>query len=100
MVPAHLVGDLVGDAPSKPFGGAEEISWAADSSAVHFALRKADADEAKSTNLDIYRSALQSPKPVNLTADNAGTDTTPAASPDGKPAATVHLSIGGSQVQA
>lgn len=77
-------GNLVGDAPSKPFGGGDEISWSADSSAVLFALRHADADEAKSTNLDIYRSALQSPTPVNLSTDNAGMDTTPAASPDGK----------------
>ncbi|MGH8336379.1 MAG: TolB family protein, partial [Gammaproteobacteria bacterium] len=77
-------GDLVGDAPSKPFGGAEEVAWSADSSAVYFALRKADRDEAKSTNLDIYRSALRTGNPVNITADNAGTDTTPAASPDGK----------------
>ncbi|MCO4090441.1 MAG: S9 family peptidase [Sphingorhabdus sp.] len=77
-------GELVGDAPSKPFGGGEEISWSADSSAVLFTLRLADADEAKSTNLDIYRSALRAAAPVNLTADNAGMDTTPAASPDGK----------------
>ena len=77
-------GDLVGDTPSKPFGGGEEISWSADSSAVLFTLRLADADEAKSTNLDIYRSALRAANPVNLTADNAGMDTTPAASPDGK----------------
>lgn len=77
-------GDLVGDAPSKPFGGAEEVSWAADSSGIAFALRKADANEAKSTNLDIYGASLKSKEVVNLTADNAGTDTTPAASPDGK----------------
>ncbi|MES2782152.1 MAG: S9 family peptidase [Pseudomonadota bacterium] len=77
-------GNLVGDAPTKPFGGGEEISWSADSSAVLFTLRNADANEAKSTNLDIYRSALRAANPVNLTADNAGMDTTPAASPDGK----------------
>lgn len=81
---AAMDGHLVGDAPSKPFGGGEEISWSADSSAVLFALRSADANEANSTNLDIYRSALQGTTPVNLTADNAGMDTTPAASPDGK----------------
>ncbi|WP_395615179.1 prolyl oligopeptidase family serine peptidase [Sphingorhabdus sp.] len=77
-------GTLVGDAPTKPFGGGEEISWSADGSAVLFTLRHADAHEAKSTNLDIYRSALRAANPVNLTADNAGMDTTPAASPDGK----------------
>ena len=77
-------GTLVGDAPTKPFGGGEEISWSADGSAVLFTLRHADTHEAKSTNLDIYRSALRAANPVNLTADNAGMDTTPAASPDGK----------------
>ena len=81
---AAMDGTLVGDAPTKPFGGGEEISWSADSSAVLFTLRLADAQEAKSTNLDIYRSALGKAKPVNLTADNAGMDTTPVASPDGK----------------
>jgi dipeptidyl aminopeptidase/acylaminoacyl peptidase len=84
MLGTAMDGDLVGDAPSKPFGSGDEISWSADSSAVLFALRHADANEAKSTNLDIYRSALQNPTPVNLSADNAGMDTTPAASPDGK----------------
>jgi len=77
-------GNLVGDAPSKPFGGGEEVSWTADSSAVLFALRAADANEAKSTNLDIYRSSISANEVVNLTTDNLGTDTTPAASPDGK----------------
>lgn len=81
---AAMDGTLVGDAPTKPFGGGEEMSWSADSSAVLFTLRLANADEAKSTNLDIYRSALRAAAPVNLTADNAGMDTTPAASPDGK----------------
>jgi dipeptidyl aminopeptidase/acylaminoacyl peptidase len=81
---AAMDGTLVGDAPTKPFGGGEEISWSADSSAVLFTLRFSDAQEAKSTNLDIYRSALGKAKPVNLTADNAGMDTTPVASPDGK----------------
>ena len=77
-------GTLVGDAPSKPFGGGDEISWNADSSGIVFTLRLADKNEAKSTNLDIYGASLKSKASVNLTADNAGTDTTPAMSPDGK----------------
>jgi dipeptidyl aminopeptidase/acylaminoacyl peptidase len=81
---AAMDGTLVGDAPSKPFGGSEEISWNADSSGIAFTLRLADKNEAKSTNLDIYGAPLKSKAPVNLTADNAGTDTTPAMSPDGK----------------
>lgn len=77
-------GNVTGDSPSKPMGGGDEIAWAADSSAVIFALRKADRNEAYSTNLDLYRSSLQGNEVVNLTKDNAGTDTTPAPSPDGK----------------
>jgi dipeptidyl aminopeptidase/acylaminoacyl peptidase len=77
-------GDLVGDAPSKPFGGGEEIAWNADSSGIVFTLRKADRDEAKSTNLDLYSSPLNSADIVNLTKNDAGTETMPAISPDGK----------------
>jgi dipeptidyl aminopeptidase/acylaminoacyl peptidase len=76
---------LIGDSPSKPFGGAEELAWSADSASVFFTLRKADRDEPMSTNLDIYRvPADASSPPENLTAANAATDTLPAASPDGK----------------
>jgi dipeptidyl aminopeptidase/acylaminoacyl peptidase len=77
-------GHVTGDSPSKPMGGGDEIAWTADSSTVIFALRKADRNEAHSTNLDLYRSSLQGNEVVNLTKDNAGTDTTPAPSPDGK----------------
>ncbi|MEY4270509.1 MAG: hypothetical protein RLZZ58_1725, partial [Pseudomonadota bacterium] len=76
---------LIGDAPSKPFGGAEELAWSADSKSVFFTLRKGDRGEPMSTNLDIYRApADASAPPENLTAANAATDTLPAASPDGK----------------
>ncbi|UIP07292.1 S9 family peptidase [Erythrobacter sp. SDW2] len=82
--PADVDGALTGDAPTKPFGGAEEIAWAPDGSAVYFTARLADAREPLSTNLDIYRAALDGGPPENLTADNQATDTTPAASPDGR----------------
>lgn len=77
-------GTLTGDTPSKPFGGAEELAWSADSKAVFFTARQADRNEPLSTNLDIWRSALDGAAPRNLTADNKATDTLPAPSPDGK----------------
>jgi dipeptidyl aminopeptidase/acylaminoacyl peptidase len=78
-------GTLVGDTPSKPFGGGEELAWSADSKSVFFALRLAGKMEPRSTNLDIYQAAADGGSaPVNLTAANAATDTLPAASPDGK----------------
>jgi dipeptidyl aminopeptidase/acylaminoacyl peptidase len=94
-------GGVTGDAPSKPMGGGEEVAWSADGSTVYFALRKADREEAMSTDLNIYatRSDFEADAPIylgdskvvadgglatNLTASNTATDTLPAASPDGK----------------
>ncbi|WP_338425730.1 S9 family peptidase [Sphingopyxis kveilinensis] len=76
---------LIGDTPSKPFGGGEELAWGADSRTIFFTLRKADRAEPMSTNLDIYRWLVDSRMmPVNLTEDNQATDTLPTPSPDGK----------------
>ena len=75
---------LVGDAPSKPMGGGEEVSWGADSESVYYAMRLADKNEALSTNLDIYTSNQNYNSATNLTPDNKATDTIPTASPDGK----------------
>lgn len=77
-------GGVTGDSPSKPFGGAEEIGWAADGDSVYFTLRKADRDEPRSTNLDIYHARADGGDARNLTADNFATDTLPTPSPDGK----------------
>lgn len=76
--------DLIGDAPSKPMGGGEEIAWAPDSQSLFYTLRIADTDEAKSTNLDIYHADAATGAVHNATPKNAATDTLPAPSPDGK----------------
>jgi dipeptidyl aminopeptidase/acylaminoacyl peptidase len=76
---------LVGDSPSKPFGGAEEIAWSPDGRTLYFTLREAGRTEPNSTNMDIFAvPADASGAPVNLTAANRGTDTGPAISPDGR----------------
>jgi dipeptidyl aminopeptidase/acylaminoacyl peptidase len=75
---------LIGDAPSKPFGGGEELNWSADGENVYFAMRKADSVEPLSTNLDIYRSHQNYDGVSNLTESNKATDTLPTPSPDGK----------------
>lgn len=77
--------NLVGDSPSKPFGGGEEIAWSPDGRTLYFALRLGGRTEPNSTNLDIYAvPADGSGAPVNLTEANRGMDTTPAVSPDGR----------------
>ncbi len=77
--------NLVGDSPSKPFGGGEEIAWAPDGRTLYFTLRDAGRHEPNSTNMDIYAvPADASGPPTDLTAANQGMDTLPVVSPDGR----------------
>ena len=77
--------NLVGDSPSRPFGGAEELAWGNDGRTLYFTLREGGRTEPVSTNLDIYAvPADGSAAPTNLTDANDGTDSTPAVSPDGR----------------
>ena len=83
---------LVGDTPSKPNGGGEEVAWSADGRTVYFALREAGRIEALSTNLDIFSAPADgSAAPTNLTAANQATDTLPTMSPDGRSLAYVAM---------
>ncbi|MFN3946341.1 MAG: prolyl oligopeptidase family serine peptidase [Allosphingosinicella sp.] len=80
-----VAGDLVGDAPSRPFGGGDEIAWSPDGRTLYFTLREAGRIEPTSTNLDIFAAPADGgAAPVNLTAANPATDTLPAVSPDGR----------------
>jgi dipeptidyl aminopeptidase/acylaminoacyl peptidase len=80
-----LEGNLVGDAPSKPFGGGEELSFSPDGKTLYFALREAGRIEPLSTNLDIFATPTNgSAPPVNLTDANDGMDNLPTVSPDGR----------------
>jgi len=80
-----VTGALVGDSPSKPFGGGEEVDVSPDGRTVYFALREAGRIEATSTNLDIFSAPADgSAEPTNLTPGNDGTDNLPTLSPDGR----------------
>ena len=80
-----LTDRLDGDAPSKPFGGADEYIWSPDGASVVAAIRVAGKGEAWSTNFDLYQVAADgSSAPVNLTAANPAWDTGPVFSADGK----------------
>ncbi|MES2682603.1 MAG: S9 family peptidase [Pseudomonadota bacterium] len=83
--PVWVSKGLDGDAPSKPFGGAEEFSFSPDGQQLYFGLREAGTTEAWSTNLDLWQvPADGSAKPLKLTGSNKATDTGPLVSPDGK----------------
>src|SRR3546814_8182320 len=65
-----VVGKLIGDTPSKPFGGRDEIAWSPDGRFIYFAMRQAGRIEALSTNLDIFEAPTDGSRaPVNLTQD-------------------------------
>jgi dipeptidyl aminopeptidase/acylaminoacyl peptidase len=88
----RLTGELVGDTPSKPFGGGEEIALSRDGRTVFFALREAGRIEPTSTNLDIFAAPIDgSAPPTNLTDANDATDTLPTVSPDGRTLAYVAM---------
>jgi dipeptidyl aminopeptidase/acylaminoacyl peptidase len=87
-----IEGNLVGDTPSKPFGGGEEIAFSPDGRTVYFTLREAGRTEELSTNLDIFAAPADgSAPPVNLTDANDATDTLPTVSPDGRTLAYVAM---------
>ncbi len=83
---------LIGDTPSKPQGGGEELAWSADGRTVYFALREAGRIESRSTTLDIVSAPADgSAAPVDLTDANDATDTLPTVSPDGRTLAYVAM---------
>src|SRR5438445_4524107 len=76
---------LVGDTPSKPFGGGEELNFSPDGKTLYFALREAGRIEPLSTNLDLFATPTDgSAPPANRTAANHATDNLPAVSLDGR----------------
>ncbi|HBZ46585.1 MAG TPA: peptidase S9 [Stenotrophomonas sp.] len=75
---------LAGDAPSKPFGGNDDFTWAPDGKSVVASIRVAGRKEAWSTNFDLYRLDAEGKQaPVNLTAANPAWDAGPVFSADG-----------------
>ncbi len=73
------------DCPLKPFGGAEQINWSADSKTLVYCSKKLVGKAyAYSTNADIYLYNIDSKETKNLTEGMMGYDLNPTFSPDGK----------------
>ena len=82
--PVDLLKGLPYDAPTKPFGGLEEVAIARDSAEVVFASKMVGRQDAWSTNVDLWVApANGSSKPRSLTESNPATDTQPVFSHDG-----------------
>ncbi len=84
--PVDVMAGMVADAPSKPFGGAEEYTFTPDSKGLVFSAKdNAKGDEAWTTNFDLWFAPVDGGAPPrDLTADNLAWDTQPQFSPDGK----------------
>ena len=83
--PVDVMPAMDADAPSKPFGGAEEYAFTPDGSGIVFAARDVGREEAWSTNFDLFVAPLDAKTPpANLTKGNRAWDSYPAFSPDGK----------------
>ena len=83
--PVLVSGRIDADIPGRPFGGVEDYVIAPDGEAVYFAARLRNAEEAWSTNYDLYRAPLDGDGPTeNLTGNNPAWDAQPVLSPDGR----------------
>jgi dipeptidyl aminopeptidase/acylaminoacyl peptidase len=82
--PVDLMKGLAADAPTKPFGGSDELAVSPDSTTLVFTAKDGGSSEAWSTNSDLFAVALDgSGQPRRLTT-NPAADTQPRFSPDGK----------------
>ncbi len=83
--PVDVTLGMDADVPSKPFGGAEEITFTPDGSALVFAAREGGTAEVNSTDFNLYLAPADgSSDPELLTGANAAWDTHPVFSPDGR----------------
>ncbi|HEV2846085.1 MAG TPA: S9 family peptidase, partial [Thermoanaerobaculia bacterium] len=83
--PVDLTKGMKSDVPSRPFGGAEELTFSPDGRSVVFSARAGGREEPWSTNFDLYLVPVDGSRPPqNLTAANPAWDTQPTFSPDGK----------------
>lgn len=84
------------DCPQKPFGGAEDLTWAPDSKGfVYVCKKKYGKEYALSTNTDVYYYSLSTNKSANWTEGRMGYDTQPLYSNDGKRLAWLSMSRDG-----
>lgn len=82
--PIDLLKGIAENAPSKPFGGVEEIAINKAGTELVFASKMVGKQGAWSTNVDLWVVPTDgSVKPKSLTEKNLGEDTRPVFSPDG-----------------
>ncbi|MCC6669850.1 MAG: S9 family peptidase [Planctomycetes bacterium] len=80
--------------PLRPFGGIEQIAWSPDGRQIAYTAKKV-ADEARSTNSDIYLVEIGGGATRNLTEGMPGYEVEPRFAPDGARIAFLSMARGG-----
>ncbi|HEX6882804.1 MAG TPA: S9 family peptidase [Planctomycetota bacterium] len=93
--PLDLMRGMDADAPTRPFGGTEELAIAPDGTEVLFAAKDDGAANAWTTNIDVWHvPADGSARPARLSLGH-GMDNVPSYSPDGKTIAWLSMARAG-----
>ncbi len=72
------------DVPPGPFGGSEGYTFSADGRQLAFTAKDQGAQDAWSTDINLYGISVDGGEPRLATGANKGADQSPVASPDGK----------------
>jgi dipeptidyl aminopeptidase/acylaminoacyl peptidase len=71
-----LMGEMDADAPSKPFGGAEEYTFTPDGKELVFSCRDKGREEAWSTHFNLYAVPIDSSQKPRIIVDGEGATVT------------------------
>jgi dipeptidyl aminopeptidase/acylaminoacyl peptidase len=92
--PVDVTANMDADAPTKPWGGPEEVAFTPDGKGIVFTAKDVGASEPWSTDYDLYVAPIDGSRPpVCLTEDNEAWDTAPVFSPDGKTLAYLAMQV-------
>ncbi|MEQ1894672.1 MAG: S9 family peptidase, partial [Planctomycetota bacterium] len=93
--PLDLMKGMDADAPTHPFGGAEELAISPDGAEVLFCAKDDGSANAWTTNIDVWKVPSDgSARPARLSLGR-GQDTVPSYSPDGKTIAWLSMARAG-----
>lgn len=87
-----LMPTMDADAPTKPFGGLEEVAVTADGKTLVFTCKDAGREEAWSTNYDLWEVPTDGSAAPKRITTNPAWDASPRFSPDGKTLAYLAMS--------